>query len=453
MTQPPSIPPEYPEPTGGPAHLDAAQVPSARPPVPGPRQPHIPPQEPPYPQPPQYPTAAAQPPPYPTGPQSPQYPTAAAQPPPYPTGPQPPQYPGAGPAPHHPSTPQPQPPYPHAAAAPPPPYPQASAVPPPGSPLHPHHIDTAHRGRVHVSSRQRHTDATAFGNLLLHLPNFLCSLVVVALVSLVLGDLGLLVILAWLASGALVFHRPTESALARHLLRLRYPTPQERATLEPVWREVTARAGVEGRAYELWVEDSDSLNAVAAAGHIVGVTSFALNRLPNGELAAVMAHELGHHVGGHAWSGLLGHWYALPGRIAWRLLRAVTGFLFHVSRAFSCIGVAFFGLCVGGIAFATISTLYGLPLLLLGMPYALAAVGRRSELRADRHAAALGFAPMLAAVLEKLHQQEQEQERLAAAGQGGGAQPKETAASRLLSSHPDYHTRLHHLQEYLQPAR
>ncbi|WP_238696032.1 M48 family metalloprotease, partial [Streptomyces sp. E2N171] len=332
--------------------------------------------------------------------------------------------------------------------------PQTSAVPPPASPLHPHHIDTV-RGRVHVSSRQRHTDATAFGNLLLHLPNFLCSLIVVALVSLVLGDVGLLVILVWLASGALVFHRPTESALARHLLRLRYPTPQERATLEPVWREVTARAGVEGRAYELWVEDSDSLNAVAAAGHIVGVTSFALNRLPNGELAAVMAHELGHHVGGHAWSGLLGHWYALPGRIAWRLLRAVTGILFHVSRAFSCLGVAFFGLCVGGIAFATISTLYGLPLLLLGMPYALAAVGRRSELRADRHAAALGFAPMLAAVLEKLHQQEQETEqaRLAAAGQGGGEPPKEKAASRLLSSHPDYHTRLHHLQEYLQPAR
>ncbi|MUT94403.1 peptidase, partial [Streptomyces sp. Z38] len=56
MTQPPSFPPEYPEPTGGPAHPDAAQVPPGRPPVPGPRQPHIPPQEPPYPQPPQYPT-------------------------------------------------------------------------------------------------------------------------------------------------------------------------------------------------------------------------------------------------------------------------------------------------------------------------------------------------------------------------------------------------------------
>lgn len=43
---------------------------------------------------------------------------------------------------------------------------------------------------------------------------------------------------------------------------------------------------------------------------------------------------------------------------------------------------------------ATISTLYGLPLLLRAMPYALAAVGRHAEPRADQHAAALGFAPI-----------------------------------------------------------
>jgi Zn-dependent protease with chaperone function len=260
------------------------------------------------------------------------------------------------------------------------------------------------------------------------------------------------VVLLWIASGALVFHRPTESALARHLLRLRYPTPQERAKLEPVWREVTARAGVEGRTYELWVEDSDSLNAVAAAGHIVGVTRFAMNQLPNGELAAVLAHELGHHVGGHAWSGLLGYWYALPGRVAWRVLKAVSAVAFHVSKAFGCFGVAFVVLLVGGLAFATISTLYGLPLLVLGVPYALAAVGRRSELRADEHAAALGFAPMLAAVLDKLHRQEQ-YEQAEVTARNGGATVEESALSRLLSSHPDHHTRLHHLQRYLQPQQ
>ncbi|SCE03640.1 Zn-dependent protease with chaperone function, partial [Streptomyces sp. di188] len=376
---------------------------------------------------------------------APQYPNPTAPPPQYP------QHPVSAP-----QAPHPQAAHPHAPQAPqyPIPAPQTapSTPPAPHSPEHPHHIDTDHHGRVHISGHQRHTDATAFGNLLLHLPNFLCSLVVVGLVSLPFGELGILVVLAWLASGALVFHRPTESALARHLLRLRFPTPQERAKIEPVWREVTARAGVEGRNYELWVEDSDSLNAVAAAGHIVGVTRFAMDQLPNGELAAVMAHELGHHVGGHAWSGLLGYWYALPGRIAWRVLRAVTGFMFRVSRVFSCFGVLFFGLFVGTIALVTISTLYGLPLLILAMPYALAAVGRRSELRADQHAAALGFAPMLAAVLEKLHHQEQQQVAALAAA-NGGAPVTETPVSRLLSSHPDYYTRLHHLQPYLRPSR
>ncbi|MFF4251058.1 M48 family metalloprotease [Streptomyces sp. NPDC001663] len=392
---------------------------------------------------PQYPTQSPQP----SAP--PQYPQAAPQPA------QPPQYPQASQYPARTA-----PPYPQQAAQPPqypqtpppaptaPPTPPAPPVPPAPS-THPHHISTDH-GRVHIRRDQRRTDATTVGSLLLHLPNFLCSLFVVGLVSLVFGGFGIVVVLAWLASGALVFHRPTESALARHLLRLRYPTPQERAKLEPVWREVTARAGIEARNYELWVEDSDNLNAVAAAGHIVGVTRFAMNELPNGELAAVMAHELGHHVGGHAWSGLLGYWYALPGRIAWRVLKAFSGFVFKVSRAFGCIGTAVVVLVIGSVALATISTLYGLPLLVLAVPYALAAVGRRSELRADEHAAALGFAPMLAAVLDKLHQQEQHAEAALTAA-NGGVKLEESALGRLLSSHPDHYTRLHHLQPYLQP--
>ncbi|MFM9446604.1 M48 family metalloprotease [Streptomyces acidiscabies] len=323
----------------------------------------------------------------------------------------------------------------------PPPYPQP----------HPHHISTE-RGRVHLRKDQRRTDVTAVGSLLLHLPNFLCSLSVVVLVSTLFRELAVVVVLAWLASGALMFHRPTESALARYLLHLRHPTPQERARLEPVWNEVTARAGVDGRTYELWVEDSDSLNAVAAAGHIVGVTRFAMNELPNGELAAVMAHELGHHVGGHAWSGLLGHWYALPGRLAWRVLKTVLGLVYKASRAFGLIGVSIAVLFIGGIALATISSLYGLPLLLLAVPYALAAVSRRSELQADRHAAALGFAPMLAAVLGKLHEQ-QERADAALAAAHPGVKPAAGTLARLLSSHPDYYTRLHHLHRHPGPPR
>ncbi|MFF8655332.1 M48 family metalloprotease [Streptomyces huasconensis] len=339
----------------------------------------------------------------------------------------------------------------------PPPRPPAAPDPsaPPGPPEggdpagHPHHISTDQR-RIHLAAHQRGADATAIGNLLLHVPNFLCSLAVVVLVSFLFGDLGFVVVLGWLASGLLAFHRPSESAIARHLLRLRYPTQEERARLEPVWREVTARAGVEGRTYELWVEDSDSLNAVAAAGHIVGVTSFAMNHLPNGELAAVMAHELGHHIGGHAWSSLLGYWYALPGRLAWRLIRGLSAVAYQMLRAFSCVGIGIALLLLGTFAVATITTLYGLPLLILAIPYALAAVGRRAELRADRHAAALGFAPMLVSVLDKLHRAEQ-QETARPLRYGVRAAPKESPLSRLLSSHPDHYTRLHHLQPYLRP--
>lgn len=469
LTDPPTYP-DAPQKPQRPQHPNAAEPPAYPNPGHQPHQPHQP----------QHPNLA-EPPAYPNAPHQPQHPNAA----------QPPVYPGATPnqpQPHPEPHPQPQPPtYPGTAPTQPPPYPQAATAqpippqyappqqppttpappdqgfPPPTAPRtppapapagatgHPHHISTD-RGRVHISAHQRRTDATAVGNLLLYLPNFLCSLLVVSMFSLFFRDLAFVVIIAWLLSGALVFHRPTESALARRLLHLRYPTPQERAKLEPIWREVTARAGVEGRNYELWVEDSDGLNAVAAAGHIVGVTRFAMNELPNGELAAVMAHELGHHVGGHAWSGLLGYWYAQPGRLAWRFLRAFSVIVFKVSRAFSCFGVGFVVLVLGGIAMATVSTLYGLPLLILGVPYALAAVGRRAELRADEHAAALGFAPMLAAVLDKLHQEEQRQ-TAALTALNNGVAPQESPLSKLLSSHPDYHTRLHHLQPYLQQQR
>ncbi|MFC8920737.1 M48 family metalloprotease [Streptomyces sp. NPDC057116] len=469
-----SQPQEPPYPGSPPPHPDpAAQAPPAYPQPPQP-PPGAAPQYPGTP-PPTYPTAAAPPPAYPSQPQAPipphhaqppQYPQPAPHPHPAP----PPQYPHPTPypAPHPTTSTAPPTPYPPHPATPPiptvptvptptaPPVPTAAAAPAaplhPDDPAHPHHISTDRR-RIHLSDSQRGADVTAIGNLLLYLPHFLCSLFVMALVSLLFGGLGIIVFFAWLLSGALVFHRPTESAIARRLLKLRHPTPQERARLEPVWREVTARAGVEGRTYELWVEDSDHLNAVAAAGHIVGVTRFAMNQLPNGELAAVLAHELGHHVGGHAWSSLLGYWYALPGRIAWRVLRAVSSAVFRVSRLFSCFGMGIVVLVFGAIALATISTLYGLPLLILGVPYALAAVGRRAELRADQHAAALGFAPMLAAVLDKLHQAEQHQQAQAAAiaAYHGQPPPQESALSQLLASHPDHHTRLHHLQPYLQP--
>ncbi|MFI1413054.1 M48 family metalloprotease [Streptomyces sp. NPDC020707] len=303
-------------------------------------------------------------------------------------------------------------------------------------------------GRVHITARQRGADVTALGTFALHLPHVLASLAVVFLASYAVDALtGLpwwIPFGCWVLSGALAFHRPSERLIARYLFHLRYPTPEEDRRLRSVWREVTARAGVDGTAYQLWVEDSGEINAMAAAGHIVGVTSHSLGTLPTGQLAGVLAHELGHHTNGHAWASLLAFWYALPGRLAWRLLLRLASRIDRLSVGATALVIGVLGAVVVALATAT----YGLVFLPLATPYLAAAVSRRAELRADGQAATLGFAPQLMAVLAAEHTREQSERTTTAAL--GGRFEGEGVIARLLDSHPDVHTRLHHLQARLE---
>lgn len=303
-------------------------------------------------------------------------------------------------------------------------------------------------GRVHISARQRGADVTTVGALALHMPQVLTSLAVVFLTAYVVealtglpwwGPLGL-----WVLSGAAAFHRPSERLMARRLFGLRHPTPEESRKLRAVWREVTARAGVDGTAYQLWVEDSDDVNAMAAAGHIVGVTSHSVRGLPHDQLAAVLAHELGHHTRGHAWASLFAFWYALPARLTWRLLRLLASRVGRLPAGTAAVVIGLAG--VGLVAVATAT--YGLVFLPLVTPYLVAAISRRSELRADEHAAALGFAPQLITVLSAEH----DHERAVAAGLGDPS-ARDGLIAQLLDSHPDLTTRLHHLQSRLETRR
>ncbi|MET7322900.1 M48 family metalloprotease [Streptomyces sp. NPDC005549] len=319
-------------------------------------------------------------------------------------------------------------------------------------PLPPHDENLPLRpGRIVIAARQRGADRAALGHLALYLPHACASLTVVCgaayLVQLLGGPPWWLLCGTWVLSGGLAFHQPFERILARRLFGLRHPTPDEDRILRHVWREVTARAGVNSAVYHLWVEDSDGVNAMAAAGHIIGVTRHSVRHLPAAQLAAVLAHELGHHARGHSWTSLLTFWYALPGRLTWRLLRTLAS---RVDRLPVGAAAVLIGL-VGAITIALAKATYGLILLPFITPYLAAAVSRRAELRADEHAARLGFAHHLITVLCKEHERE-EAARAHAAALDLPAED-EGFVARLLDSHPDLHTRLHHLRAHVQRGR
>ncbi|WNI29865.1 M48 family metalloprotease [Streptomyces sp. ITFR-6] len=289
---------------------------------------------------------------------------------------------------------------------------------------------------------------------MLYLPGFVFSLGTVLaagrLLELAWGMPFWLPALVWLAAGLLVFHRPTEDLYARYVLGFRYPLPHERARLETVWHEVTGRAGIEGNRYGLWIENTDNLNAYAAAGHIVGVTRFALENLSSAQLAAVLAHELGHHTAGHSWSTLAGRWYGLPGRAAFRAGRTVlvstTSAALRASWLVTAALLAGFGIMLLSPAAMLLG---GVPLALLVSPYAAAALSRRAELRADLHAASLGFAPVLVEVLLAMEKAGPPSSRIQGAAMSTESGARSELSSPLLASHPDYATRLHRLRPFL----
>jgi Zn-dependent protease with chaperone function len=217
---------------------------------------------------------------------------------------------------------------------------------------------------------------------------------------------------------------------------MRPPTGAEMAAIQPIWNDVTRRAGIDGTKYELWLEDTDELNASAAAGHIVSVTRGAM-RLPPEHLTAVMAHELGHHVGGHAWSGLLGLWYAMPVRAFMFVVKIVMTFLFFFTAELSCLVAGVFVVVFGGLAIATFLA-FPPAAALYAIPFLLAWAGRKGELRADRFAGTLGYGPMLITVFTGWQAEGHDD-----------ARRKQSAIARLMSTHPPLHERIRALETFV----
>lgn len=246
--------------------------------------------------------------------------------------------------------------------------------------------------------------------------------------------------LMWIASGTGLFVRPIQVAVLSPALGARRPTPAESARVEPVWLGVAAAAGIPPGRYVLRVVDSDEINAFACGGHLLVVTTFALDELGADELAGVLAHELSHHLGMHTVALTIGHWLSLPilglariGFFLQNVARAATDSFVSHSAALTALGRVAGGV-LNGFSWVFLATLH-----LSEMVSNL--VGHGSEFEADRRAVHLGYGRELAAALRRL-----------IAG-GGGARSLGWRA-RLRTSHPAARTRVARIEAILRhPAQ
>jgi len=112
--------------------------------------------------------------------------------------------------------------------------------------------------------------------------------------------------------GIVLFSRPVQRLFFVRLLGARQPTDIERAHLEPAWAVVEQQVGIRPGRFVLSVADVDDINAFACGGHMLVVSSFAIEHLTEDELTGVLAHELSHHLGGHTVALTVAQWMSMP---------------------------------------------------------------------------------------------------------------------------------------------
>jgi len=248
----------------------------------------------------------------------------------------------------------------------------------------------------------------------------------------------------WFAAGYLAavvafFLRPIQLLILAPLMGARRPTPAQSAALDLAWRPVLQAMNLPGGRYVLATLPSNELNAFACGGHLVVVTSYAIEALPRDELTGVLAHELSHHLGLHTIALTFVQWLSVP-----VLLLARIGFFLQnvASAATTSYGSNSSALTVIGRTLAALLTAISWVFLSgLLLSNALSnIVGRNSEFQADMRAVEMGFGKPLAVALRRF------------VADFGADRPL-TWRERLASSHPPARTRVARIEATLRRRR
>lgn len=290
------------------------------------------------------------------------------------------------------------------------------------------------------ATRGRHVERSALTALLpviALLPFWLLSMLVFWLpIRLIVDVPAWSVPAAWLALGCLLFIPAIQIAVLGRLLGARPPTDEEADIISPIWRDLAVAANLPSYRYVIRVVDSDELNAYACGGHMVVVTTFALEDLTDRELSGVLAHELSHHLGLHTFALTIGHWLSLPvvalARIGFffqNVARAATDSFASHSAALTALGRVISGLLTA-VSWVFLAALYASDA--LGN-----LVAQGSEFEADRRAVNMGYGRALADALRQVI-------RL-----GGGRRAIGWRA-KLTTSHPPARTRVARIEAMMR---
>ncbi len=234
--------------------------------------------------------------------------------------------------------------------------------------------------------------------------------------------------LGYLAGAVVLFIRPIQTVLLTRLLGARAPTRDERVRLDTAWRSVLQAARLPRHRYVLAVLPADELNAFACGGHLVIVTTLAVEILPRDELAGVLAHELSHHLGFHTVALTVAQWLSVP-----VLLLARIGFFLQNVASAATQSYARHSVALTAIGRLVSTTLTAVSWVFLsGLLVANAAgnvTGRGAEFQADQRAVMLGFGSQLSNALRRV------------VAMGGGDRPR-GLREHLAATHPPALTRV-----------
>ncbi len=202
--------------------------------------------------------------------------------------------------------------------------------------------------------------------------------------------------------GVVLFSRPVQRLFFARLLGARSPTQAELFELDPAWGSVAQANHFPPNRFVLAVADGDDINAFACGGHLLVVSSYAIDNLDADELAGVLAHELSHHLGGHTVALTVAQWMSLPvialARVGFSLQRVAQAAANMFADRYPNRSVRVIGRVVttflSGIAW----------IFLAGLMFAQSwgnVVGRAAEYRADARAVEMGFGRQLLSALKR----------------------------------------------------